>query len=165
MAAARRDAFALYDTMLALRRQRAGMMQTRDQLLFCYLTVLDRATPLFTSTDVRRCAWYDATLDATTAAARVRARPGAFVAHPAADGDEARVAITVCVADADADADATADADDAVRTLHASRRPGGFVLDGSSVLYLSLDELAVGEDALQHPIVRDNGDNNGDEKK
>ena len=80
MAAARGDAFALFDTMMALRRQRAGMMQTRDQLLFCYLTVLDRATPLFTDTAVDSLAYYHGPLPAEDAArALAKAAAGAFL--------------------------------------------------------------------------------------
>ena len=47
------EAFELRSIMLELRRQRFGMLQTKDQVLFVYLCILDTVTAHFTDTHFR----------------------------------------------------------------------------------------------------------------
>jgi protein tyrosine phosphatase len=153
MGEARRDAFALYDTMLALRRQRAGMMQTRDQLLFCYLAILDCATPLFTDVNVEASPAYHAALqsEAAAEAALAAAEQGAYLFR--ASPQPGHVTLSVRTPPGADEDEATAAPSYA--HLDVAVQPGGFVLQGSGVLYLSLEELACGEaDLCRRPILR-----------
>jgi protein tyrosine phosphatase len=151
MGEARRDAFALYDTMMALRRQRAGMMQTRDQLLFCYLAILDCATPLFTDVDFGASPMFHATLqsDAAAEAALAGGEVGTYLFRPSAQQGHVTLSVRT---PAGADEEETAAA---YAHLPVQCQPGGFVLHGSGVLYLSLEELACGEaDLCRRPILQ-----------
>jgi protein tyrosine phosphatase len=151
MAEARADALALYDTMMALRRQRAGMMQTRDQLLFCYLSILDCATPLFTNTRYEALPYYHADVHTDADAERLLAgaEQGAYLFRPATQPQHVTLSVrTPPSADADADEPTCAH-------MLVQCQPNGFVLRGSQVLYLSLEELVCGEaDLCRRAITR-----------
>jgi hypothetical protein len=151
MGEARRDAFALYDTMLALRRQRAGMMQTRDQLLFCYLAILDCATPLFTDVDFAASPAYHPTLqsDAAAEAVLASAEQGAYLFR--ASPHAGHVTLSVRTPAGPDEEESTP----SYAHLQVGVQAGGFVLQGSGVLYLSLEELACGEaEMCRRPIFR-----------
>jgi protein tyrosine phosphatase len=152
MAEARTDALALYDTMMALRRQRAGMMQTRDQLLFCYLAILEAATPLFTNTrvDALPCYHADVATDADAERLLAGADQGAYLFRPASAPQHVTLSVRT-----PPNADADDDGAPAYAHIPVQCKPNGFVMHGSAVLYLSLEELVCGEaDLCRRPINR-----------
>jgi len=72
--------FNLKDTVLKMREQRAGMVQTEEQYVFCYMSLLDKVQDILTLISYKNERWFHKNLDSNQANDLLLNKPhGAFL--------------------------------------------------------------------------------------
>jgi len=130
--------FNVLDTLVLLRRQRPGMVQTKEQLIYCYLAILEKVITHCNILDFQNERWFNKISAHEAINVLTAARDGSFLFRPSSAPGFLSMSYNK---------------DQVIHHVRIQVTSDGFICEGDEIVYTSLQALVDNKRAvLQHPI-------------